>query len=182
MITPTQRVTRNAREYLQDDVVIALRVDWGPEAISARKKFGFGYWVSAYIWAPISLPILAIFRNPELRRMRADPDSGTGILALTGDDRRILLSASPARRKTPTGVVEVLPNGAPLIVDVGLMESDLIPSLTVGDREFVVDGVDFRALMKAVEAHRIRSPEIKAVLPRLQSVGDNPYTGIPHGN
>jgi hypothetical protein len=66
-----------------------------------------------------------------------------------------------------------------LLVDVDLMETHLIPSMTVAHREFVVNGIDFRALVKAVENLRLRSPEIKAVLPRLTDVGKTPYSATP---
>ena len=58
------------------------------------------------------------------------------------------------------------------------MENHLIPALTVADREFVINGVDFKSLLKAVEGLRVRSPEIKAVLARLQEVGKGVY-GAP---
>jgi hypothetical protein len=179
MATPTEQVTRNAQEYLADDVILAMRVDWGPDAVSSRMKLGSGFWARAYLWSPIALPIMALLRRPDRRKMRDDPTTGSGILALTADGGRILLSTSPPRRKRPTGVVEVLPHAAALQVDVDLMETDLIPTLTVAHRQFVVNGIDFRALLKAVENLTVRSPEIRAALPRLQAVGNSPYTGAP---
>lgn len=181
MATPTERVTRHAQDYLagQHDVILALRVDWGPDAVKSRKKFGYGFWARAYLWSPIVLPIMALLRRPQALETRIDPSSGTGILALSADDGRILLSAPPQRKKTPTGIVEALPQASPIQVDVDLMETHMIPSLTVAHREFVVNGIDFRALLKAVENLTIRSPEIKAVLPRLKDVGSSPYSGVP---
>lgn len=73
----------------------------------------------------------------------------------------------------------MLPRESPLEVDVDLMETHLVPALTVGDREFVVNSIDFKALLKAVEALEVRSPEIKAALPRLKDVGKSPYGALP---
>ena len=181
MATPTERVTRNARRFLADDhdVTLALRVEWGPDVVSASKKFGNAFWTRAYLWTPIVRPSMAIIRGPRAWVRRHDPRSGVGILALTADDHRVLLLASSLLRKTPAEIVEYLPPDSPLEVDVEVMESDMIPVLTVGHREFVVNGVDFRALLNAVENLEIRSPEIKAVLPRLRDVGKTHYTGVP---
>lgn len=55
----------------------------------------------------------------------------------------------------------------------------MIPLLTVGRRQFVVNGVGFRALLKAIENRKLRPPEIKAALPRLQGVGRSPYGRVP---
>jgi len=178
MAPPTERVTRNVQDYVSDghDVILALRVDWGPDAVAYRKRFGSGFWARAYLWSPIILPIMALFQRPDPRKTLLDPNAGFGILALTADDGRILLSASPRRRKTPTGIAEVLPHAAPLDVDVDLMETNLIPTLTVAHRVFVVNSVDFRALLKAVDNLVVRSPEIRAVLPTLRAVGESPYT------
>ncbi len=171
MRTPTERVTRNAERYLDEDVVLALRVEWGPEAIASRKTLRSGYWARAFMWTPIVLPVLALFRIPQTRKLHEDPSAGSGILALTIDERRILLTTSMPMGKTPTGVLEPLPQGAPLQIDVDLWETDMVPSLTVGERTFVVNGIDFRALMTAVEELEVKAPEIKAVLPRLKAVG-----------
>ena len=177
MKTPTEQVTGRAKEYLagRHDVILALRVEWGPDAVTSKKKLGSGFWTRAYLWTPIVMPIVALLRRPNTKEINEDPTAGFGILALTADDGRILLSTPPRRRLTPTGVAEVLPQAAALEVDVDLMETDLIPLLTVDDRDFVVDGVDFRALLEAVGNVTVRSPEIKAVLPRLREVGKTPY-------
>lgn len=181
MPTPTERVTRHAQEFLGDehDVVLALRVDWGPDAVASRTRFGNAFWVRAYLWTPIVWPFMALLRLPETLRRRKDPSAGSGILALTSDDGRIVLSSSPLRRNRPTSVVEALPEGSALLPDAELMETDMIPTLTVNNRQFVVNGVDFRALLNAVETATIRAPEIKAVLVRLLGVGTSNYTGAP---
>lgn len=175
MSTPTERVTRYASRYLDEEVVLALRVEWGPQAISSKKTLRSGFWGRAFMWTPIVLPVLALFRISQTGKMRDDPNAGRGILALTDDDRRILLSTVAPMRKIPTGVIEPLPLGAPLRIDLDLWETDMVPALTVGERTFVVDGIDFRALMKAVEKLEIRAPDIKAVLPRMKAVGQAPY-------
>ncbi len=181
MATPTERLTRNAQEFLGDDheVVLAMRVDWGPDAVASRTGLGSAYWTRAYLWWPVVWPVMALLRLPKSLHRRNDPDAGSGILALTAGDGRILLSAPMLRTKVPTGIVETLPYGAPLDVDVDLMESHLIPAVTIAGRQFVVNGVDFRALLGAVETHQVRAPEIKAMLPRLLAVGTSNYTGVP---
>jgi len=60
MATPTERVTRYAKDYLDDDVILAMRVDWGPDAVSSRKKFGVAFWTREYLWSPIVMPIMAL--------------------------------------------------------------------------------------------------------------------------
>lgn len=175
MMTPTERVTSRAREFLADDfdVILAVRVEWGPQAVVSRTKFSSGFWTRAYLWSPIVMPIVALLRRGD---RIVHPESGFGVLALTSDDSRVLLSVASRRRSFPTGLIDVLPQGAHLEVDVGLMETNLIPVLRISDREFVVNSVDFRALLKAVEQLRIRAPEIRAALPALREVGASPYT------
>ncbi len=178
MATPTEQVARSAEAFLGDqhDVVLALRVEWGPDAIESRKQLRRGLWTEVYLWSTLVVrPFLSLLRLKDTLKADRDPNTGSGILALTADDGRILLATSPLRSKVPTGVIEELPAGAPLYVDVELMENHLIPTLTVADREFVINGIDFRALLKAVEGLRVRSPEIKAILARLQGVGKAVY-------
>ena len=181
MATPTERVTRNAHRFLADDhdVILALRVEWGPGVVEARKRFGSAFWAGAYMWTPIVRPIMAFIRGPKTWQRHHDPRCGVGILALTATDDRVLLRTSSLLRKTPAEIVEYLPPESPLEVDVEVMESDMVPALTVGHRDFVVNGVDFKALMKAVENREVRAPEIKAVLPRLRDVSKTHYTGVP---
>ena len=124
-------------------------------------------------------PVLALFRRPLRLKREESPDSGTGILALLSNDRRVLLSTDRLLPKQPTGIAAKLPQRAALEVDVELMENDMVPVVTVDDRQLVVNGVDFKALLRAVATTKVRSPEIKAVLPRLQAVANTHYTGVP---
>ncbi len=177
MATPTQVVTRNAQKYLGDeyDVVMAMRVEWGAGAAEQARNHGAALF--AHVWTPLVLPILAAVRaRAAKRRMREDPTAGVGVLALTADEQRILLSAMPWRRKTVTGVVETLPRGAALLPDLHLMETDVVPSLVVDRYELVVDRVDFKAFLKAVKAGRIEAPKVSADLDRLAAVGWDRYS------
>lgn len=176
MMTPTERVTMNARTYLgsSHDVVLAVRVEWGLGTEKPTFWSALGLWLTPRI--PLVLPLLNLTRARATKeRMASDINSGCGILALTAQEDRILLSAMPARRKIPTGVVEVLPRAAPLLCDIAWMETYLVPRLTVGERELVADGVDFKALLKAVEAGTIESPELASQMSRLTSIGFGPF-------
>ncbi|NND02384.1 MAG: hypothetical protein HKN91_06305 [Acidimicrobiia bacterium] len=176
MATPTQTVTRNVQKYLGDEfeVVMAVRVEWGADA--ARRSKNRGYGLFAHVWTPLVNPILATVRARGAQRaLREDPASGVGVLALTADGRRILLSAMPWRPKTLTGIVEQLPRNAALLPNLDLMQTDVVPTLTVDRYEFVVDRVDFKALLKAVETGVIDAPKIRADLARLSAVGWNRY-------
>lgn len=176
MTTPTETLIRKVQYYLGDeyDVVMAVRVDWGVGA--AKQARAEGYALFAHVWTPIVLPVLAAVRERTTkRRMLEDPEAGVGILVLTADDQRILLSAMPSRRKTPTGIVEMLPRGTALLPDIELMESDIVPVISVGDYDLVVDRVDLKALLKAVEAGDVSSPELAAHLDRFRAVGQARY-------
>lgn len=176
MATPTETVTRRAQEYLGDDydVVIALRVEWGAGAAEAAARHGAALF--AHVWAPIVLPVLSKVRERSAKqRMSKDPAAGVGVLALTRDEQRILLSAMPGKRKTPTGVVATLPPRAPLLPDIELMETDVVPVISVGDYDLVVDRVDLKALLHAVEAGEIDSPDLAAHLDRFRAVGQQRY-------
>ena len=176
MATPTQIVTRNAQNYLGDvhDVVLALRVEWGTEAVTAAKNQGAALFV--HLWTPFVLPVLSWVRARSIkRRMRQDPAAGVGILTLTAADQHILLSAMPSRRKTPTGIVRTLPTAEPLVADVELMEMDVVPLMTLGDYDLVADRVDFKALLAAVEAGQIAAPDLEVNLDRFKAVGQTRY-------
>lgn len=174
MATPTEVVTRNTQQFLGDqhDVVLAVRVEWGVDAASVAKSKG-------YLWGPHFLPVRAWKQvRTALRRTPDDSHDDVGTLAFTSDDGRILLSATPAQRKTPTGVVEWFPDDAALLPDVDAMETHLVPLVTVGRYEFVVNSIDFRVLLRHVEAGTVRSPKFEAELDRLKSVlGRNRYGG-----
>ncbi len=174
MSTPTQQVTRNAQDMLDHhEVILALRVEWGAEAREHARSTQL-VW-SRPPWSVLFLPLLELYRLPiRAKRMRAEPNVW-GILALTSIGGRILLASTPWRRKRPIGVVEVLPHNAPLQLDLELMETDLIPLLRVGHREFVVNGVDFKALVKAVEGGVVRSFDIEHGLDRLKATSQKLY-------
>lgn len=176
MATPTQIVTLNTQKYLGGhyDVVMAVRVEWGAGAAEASRKQG--YVLFAHLWTPFVVPVLTLIRGRTAkRRMHADPNAGVGILALTADEQRILLSAMPMRMKTPTGIVEKLPPGTALLPNIELMETDTVPALTVDRYELVVDRIDFKALVTAVKAGEVSAPKLEAVLDRLEAVGWKRY-------
>lgn len=170
MATPTDMVTRYAQEFLGDtEVLIAIRVEWGDDAFARARS-------TQVVWSqpPLSLvffPIRMVARVLERIRTNGEAQS-SGVLALTPGGGRILMSTSSWQPKKPTGIVEVLPEGAALEINVDLMEDELIPILTVGDRQLVVNAIDFRALMKAVEAGMVASPEIEAASSRVHVAGE----------
>lgn len=169
--TPTERVTQNAREFVgpDHDVVMALRVEWGLGTEQPTLSAAIANWSTLRL--PLVVPLRAIARSRATKRtMFDDRDAGCGILALTSNGGHILLSAMPLRRKIPTGFVDVLPDDTPLLVDVEWMENYLVPRMTVGEHDLVVDGVDFKALLEAVEDGSVTSPELAANLHRLKSV------------
>lgn len=176
MMTPTERVTMNARTYLgsSHDVVLAMRVEWGLGTEKPTFWTALGLWLTPRI--PLVLPMLNFTQaRATKQRMASDVNSGCGILAVTAEHDRFLLSAMPARRKIPTGLVETLPRSAPLQCDIEWMETYLVPLLTVGEHQLVVNGVDFKALLKAVETGTIDSPELTRQMSRLTSIGLRPY-------
>ena len=54
-----------------------------------------------------------------------------------------------------------------------------MPILDVGGREFVVDSVDFKAMLKAIRLGKLNAPQITANLDRLEAVGEMRYGRLP---
>lgn len=173
MATPTDIVTRYAQEFLgKTEVLIAVRVEWGDDAFARARSTQLAW--SRPPWTLVFVPILTVARVLDSIRTKGEAHT-SGVLALTPADGRILMSASAWQPKKPTGIVEALPEGAALDLDVDLMEAELIPILTVGHRQLVVNTFDFRALMKAVEAGTVTSPEIAAASSRVRAAGEKLY-------
>ena len=170
MATPTDIVTRYAQEFLGDTrVLIAVRVEWGSDAFARARATQLAWSRPPWTWAFV--PIITVARL--LGNIRSTPEAPmSGVLALTSNDGRILMSASPWQPKKPTGIVESLPEGSALDLDIDLMETKLIPILTVGHRQLVVNAFDFKALMKAVETGTVTSPEIEAASSRVHAAGE----------
>lgn len=170
MATPTDVVTRYAREFLDDPTVLmAFRVEWGDDAFARARSTQLAW--SRPPWSLVFVPVITVARVLGNIRGTSEPP-WSGVLALTLNDGRILMSASRWQPKKPTDIVEVLPEGAALDLDVDLMEAELIPVLTVGHRKLVVNAFDFKALMKAVEAGTITSPHIEAAFGRVKTAGE----------
>jgi len=173
MATPTQAVTGKAQDFLGDlyDVALAVRVEWGADA---AKNQGAAHFV--HVWTPFVKPVMSTIQRRSIkRRMRRDPSAGVGVLALTTDNRPILLAAKPTRRKTPIRVVHAFPAYASIVPDVYSMEHDVAPSIRVGDWDLVMDRLDFKALLSAVAAGDIKSPELESNLERFKAVGVTRY-------
>ena len=120
----------------------------------------------------IVYPFLVIWNFiTNTRSMSGDMDAGYGILAVTSDGGRILLSSKPFQRKVPVEVLDTVPPHTTFTSDAELMETYLIPTVTVDRLQLVVNRIDFKVLLKAIEAGRVIAPEILAVLPRLKAAG-----------
>ena len=173
MATPAQAVTRKAQDFLGDlyEVALAVRVEWGA---GSAKNQGTAHFV--HMWTPFVKPVMSTIQaHSKKRRMRRDFSEGVGILALTTDNRPILLAAKPTRRKKPTRIVHAFPANASIVPDVYSMEHDVAPSFRVGDWDLVMDRLDFKALLTAVAAGDIKSPELESNLERFKAVGVTRY-------
>ena len=179
-MSPTDRLIRSVKAYLGDqaDVVFALRVDCGKVSLEfARKRNLSSSWL---MYWPVFAPIGELLRRRSgRRRLKDDPTAGMGILALTDQRDRILMSAHASRRMEPTAVVATLERGAQLVVDTDYFATHLVPILDVGGREFVVDSVDFKAMLKAIRLGKLNAPQITANLDRLEAVGEMRYGRLP---
>lgn len=172
MAAPTEIVTRNTQQFLGDAevVALALRVEWGVDTETVLD--GRALEATGWIVSPVVVPIAAAFRTlGRLRRHRTDPEAGVGILALCQGDAHFLLASTPFMRKRPFELVERIPASADLTVDVGRLETDLVAELTIGDHTLLVNSIDFKKLLTAVEAGTVQAPQVAANLPRLKAVG-----------
>lgn len=175
-MTPTQQVSKNAQEFLGEgqNVLLAMRVVWGADIANLNDVSRLSHLTRA--WSPVIFPMVAMARlRSSWDRMRSGSEAHYGVLVLVSSGDSILLTATPRWRKQPTGIVEVLSPDAELKVNVDLMEEILVPLIKIGHHELVVNGIDFRALLKALKSGVVKSPSLEADLDRLEAAGGTPW-------
>lgn len=176
VMTPTQQVTLNAQEFLgpKQNVLLAIRVEWGTDITNLSDARRLSH--VSMLGSPAIFPLVAVARlRSTWHALRTGSEAAYGILAMTSASGCILMSAARWQRKKPTGVVDALSADADLEIDVELMETNLIPLLRIDGHELVVNGIDFKALLKAVESGTMTSRYLTENLERLQAAGGTPW-------
>lgn len=182
MTAPTQKLTARAATQLGEAVALAIRVRRGPptrrESANDQNTLALGGQQTAPATFPAGgLPIVPIARAA--KRWATDIFSGehhlNGVLVFTRAGDRILMGRSRFRSLRPTDeVVRRFPSAAVPEIDEFLLAEELIPELTIDGEHFIVNSVDFKALMKAavtgeVDA-RYLATQLKPLYDRSQSL------------
>ena len=170
---PTGRVTRLAQAFIDEDVLLALRVQVvGEDHRHSRFR---NYVDNITMWPHLIHPAVTILKGWCGLAPRHPETSDRSILALTENGGRVLLNVDAAHRGKPVSVRKRLPEDVGLFADVELFESDRVVKLSVGDHHLIVDNVDFKVLLKAVAGGTVTSPALSSQLKRLQRVGNSGY-------
>lgn len=167
-MTATDRNTTAAAEFLGEEVVIAVRV-----AAPTNRKLN---WIQAVLAPAAFIPFVGLALTAAgavltyvTRRSNGSGTTGRQLLALTANGGRVLIDTdSPffaLGRETPTGIPRRLTPNAEVRVRADQWE-ELGSScpITVDNIELMVDGVDFKRLLRTVfeEGHDL--PALKKQL------------------